>query len=108
MKKNESDPNLSHEIAHLDRLVHEPARLHILAVLAVVESADFIFLMRQTEMTSGNLSTHLTKLENAGYVEITKEFVEKMPRTLVKLTTQGREAFETYRKTVLHVLGDRS
>jgi DNA-binding MarR family transcriptional regulator len=104
MKNNEPDPAVSKNIAGLDRLVHEPARLSILAVLAAVESADFVFLMRQTEMTSGNLSTHLTKLEAAGYVEIKKEFVAKVPRTLIRMTDQGREAFETYRATVLKVL----
>jgi DNA-binding MarR family transcriptional regulator len=93
-------------IAEIDRLVHEPARLMILAVLYVVESADFTFLLRQTGLTRGNLSSHMTKLEDAGYIEIKKEFVDKIPRTLLRLTDQGREAFQAYRKDMLQVLED--
>jgi DNA-binding MarR family transcriptional regulator len=81
---------------NIDRLVHEPARLMILAQLYVVESTDFIFLMRQTGLNQGNLSAHLTKLEAAGYVEITKEFVGKRPHTLLCLTQAGRVAFKKY------------
>lgn len=104
MNKSESKKDTSQTIADLDRLVHEPARLSIMAVLAVVESADFLFLMRQTGLTSGNLSTHATKLEAAGYIEIKKEFVVKIPRTLIRLTAKGKEAFESYRDNVLKVL----
>ncbi len=93
-------------IAALDKMIHEPARLSIAAVLMVVESADFLFLMRQTGLSSGNLSTHLSKLESAGFVEIKKKFVDKIPRTLVHLTSEGREAFERYRQSVLKALKD--
>jgi DNA-binding MarR family transcriptional regulator len=93
-------------IAEIDRIVHEPARLMILAVLYVVESADFVFLLRQTGLTRGNLSSHMSRLEAAGYVDIKKEFVDKIPRTLLRLTDEGREAFETYRQDMIRVLGD--
>lgn len=93
-------------IADIDRLVHEPARLMILAVLYVVERADFVFLMRQTGLTRGNLSSHMSKLEAAGYIDIQKEFVEKIPRTLLRLTDSGREAFQAYRQDMLQVLED--
>jgi DNA-binding MarR family transcriptional regulator len=93
-------------IADIDRLVHEPARLMILAVLYVVESADFLFLNRQTGLTKGNLSSHLSRLESAGYVDIEKEFVDKMPHTLLRLTDKGRDAFETYRRDMIQVLDD--
>ena len=93
-------------IADIDRLVHEPARLMILAVLYVVESADFVFLMRQTGLTRGNLSSHMSKLEAAAYIEIKKEFVDKIPRTLLRLTDTGRAAFESYRQDMVQVLGD--
>ena len=73
-------------ITDLDRIVHEPSRLAILAVLSVVDSADFIFLLRQTGLTRGNLSSHLSKLEKAEYITIQKEFVDKIPRTLLSLT----------------------
>jgi DNA-binding MarR family transcriptional regulator len=93
-------------IAGIDRLVHEPARLMILTILYVVESADFLYLMRQTGLTRGNLSSHLSKLETAGYVDVQKEFVDKIPRTLLRLTDQGREAFRIYRQDMLQVLTD--
>jgi len=72
----------------------------ILAQLYVVQSADFLFLQNQTKMTSGNLSAHLSKLEDAGYVEVTKEFVERKPHTALALTKKGRTAFKEYRKKV--------
>ena len=94
------------QLAEIDRIIHEPARLLIMAYLFVVESADFLFLERQTGLTRGNLSSHLTKLEDAGYVEINKEFVEKIPRTLLKLTKSGRQAFNAYRNNMRHVLDE--
>ncbi len=91
-------------IADIDRIIHEPARLMITAYLYVVESADFLFLMRQTGLTRGNLSSHMSKLETAGYVAVKKEFVEKIPRTLLSLTDDGRKAFEAYRHSMKQVL----
>jgi DNA-binding MarR family transcriptional regulator len=75
----------------LDRLIHEPGRLAILTVLSSVKSADFVFLQRTTGLTKGNLSSHLTKLEEAGLVQIEKRFVLKKPNTNVELTKVGRE-----------------
>jgi DNA-binding MarR family transcriptional regulator len=95
-------------LAQIDRVIHEPARLLILAYLSVVESADFLFLMNQTNLTRGNLSSHLSKLESAGYVEIKKEFVDKIPRTLLRLTEQGRDAFHEYRRNMKKVLDSLS
>ncbi len=91
-------------LAEIDRVVHEPARLLILAYLSVVESADFLFLMNQTGLTRGNLSSHLSKLETVGYIEVKKEFVEKIPRTLLRLTDAGRKAFVNYRNGMKQVL----
>ena len=88
-----------------DRLVHEPSRLSILVVLNAVEEADFLFLMEQTGMTKGNLSSHTSKLEDAGYVEIEKTFVGKIPRTVYRLTNAGSEALEAYRHHMAGVLG---
>ena len=82
----------------IDKLIHEPARLNIMTRLYVVESADFLFMMRQTGFTFGNLSAHMSKLEAAGYVKIIKDFVGKKPHTLLKLTVKGRRAFDEYRK----------
>jgi DNA-binding MarR family transcriptional regulator len=81
----------------IDRLIHEPARYQVMALLYVVESADFLFLRNQTGMTDGNLSSHLSKLEKAGYVQVKKEFVGKKPHTMLELTPEGRRAFDTYR-----------
>jgi len=89
---------LLREIIDVDRVVHEPARLAILAVLSAVESADFVYLLHATDLTRGNLSSHLSKLEDSGYIEIEKTFEGKMPRTLCRLTDSGREAFEIYRE----------
>lgn len=74
----------------VDRLVHEPGRLAILTVLSSVRDADFVFLQRATGLTKGNLSSHLTKLEDAGLVTIEKRFVRRKPNTNVALTRSGR------------------
>jgi DNA-binding MarR family transcriptional regulator len=79
----------SDELA-LDRLIHEPARLAIMTVLSSVKSADFVFLQRTTGLTKGNLSSHLSKLEDAGLVRIEKRFVLKKPNTNVELTDEGQ------------------
>jgi DNA-binding MarR family transcriptional regulator len=89
---------------NIDRLIHEPARYTIMSYLYVVESADFIFLVKQTGLTWGNLSAHVGKLETAGYVEIKKEFLGKKPHTVASLTQEGRLAFEAYRKEMKQVL----
>ena len=104
MAKQEIDKEKLQPLAEIDRMIHEPARLLLVATLSVVESADFLFLMNQTKLTRGNLSSHLSKLEAAGYVEIKKEFVEKIPRTLLRLTEEGRNAFIEYRQKMQQVL----
>ncbi|MDP2900161.1 MAG: transcriptional regulator [Candidatus Bathyarchaeota archaeon] len=82
----------------IDRVIHEPARLMIMAHLYVVDSADFLFLMRQTGLTFGNLSSHMAKLEGAGYIEVVKDFVDRKPHTMLRMTARGRAAFEEYRR----------
>ena len=94
------------KISSVDKLIHEPARLNIMALLYVLESADFLFIMRQTDLTFGNLSTHMGKLENAGYIEIMKDFIGKKPHTMLRLTSKGRIAFENYRKQMNKFLGE--
>ena len=102
----EETSELASTLSAIDRLVHEPARLSILAVLNVVDRADFTFLLRQTGLTRGNLSSHLSKLEAAHYVSIQKEFVDKVPRTLVRLTEVGREALDAYSQSMKDVLSE--
>jgi DNA-binding MarR family transcriptional regulator len=91
-------------LAGIDRTVHEPARLMVLTYLDAVETADFTFLMRLTELTWGNLSSHLSKLEEAGYTQTKKEFVNKKPHTMIRLTDQGRAALQSYREIMRRVL----
>lgn len=79
----------------VDRLAHEPARLAILTILYMLESADFLYLQREIGLTRSNLSSHLSKLEDAGYLEIEKTYRGKIPLTLCRLTQTGSEAFET-------------
>jgi len=88
----------------VDRLIHEPARLMILSILAVSEKADFLFLLNETGLTKGNLSSHLGKLETAGYIQIEKTFRGKVPQTLVSLSETGRTAFEAYRKQLKSIM----
>ncbi len=84
-------------LTDVDRLIHEPARLRIMAMLYPIESADFVSLLGETGLTKGNLSAHLAKLEGAGYVKIEKTFRGKVPRTICSLTEDGRTAFRNYR-----------
>lgn len=82
----------------LDRVIHEPARLLIVALLAGVKEADFLWLLRESGLTKGNLSSHLGKLEEAGYVEIEKTFRGKIPLTMARLTRPGSKAFKEYKQ----------
>lgn len=86
------------DMANVNRLIHEPARLVIVTILYAVDSADFVYLLRETGLTKGNLSAHLYRLEEAGYVKIEKTFRGKVPRTVCSLTTAGRGAFQVYRE----------
>ena len=90
----------------IDRTIHSPARLLILRVLSVLSAADFTFLLNQTGLTRGNLSINLGKLEEAGYVTITKEFVNKVPRTLVRLSKKGKLALQDYCSQMRQVLDE--
>jgi DNA-binding MarR family transcriptional regulator len=100
------DPRREEPGLGIDRLIHEPARLLITAHLYVVDSADYVFLMQNTGLTWGNLSSHLSKLEAAGYVEMTKEFVERKPHTMLRLTEEGRSAFDAYRRQMKALFDD--
>ena len=90
--------NIVDDLAGLDRVVHEPARLSILTALAACKSADFVSLQRLTGLTVGNLSSHLSKLEQTGLVRVDKQFVNKKPNTLVQITDSGRKAIERHWK----------
>jgi DNA-binding MarR family transcriptional regulator len=91
------------EIAGFDRLIHEPSRLAIMAVLFASQGADFKYLLNSTGLTKGNLSAHLRKLEQAGYLKIEKGFKGNYPHTSAVLTRDGRIAFEAYRKQYIEL-----
>jgi DNA-binding MarR family transcriptional regulator len=92
--KPQSRPSLT----GVDRLIHEPSRSVILAVLSAVKSADFLYLQRETGLTKGNLTVHLSKLEAAGFITIEKTYRGKLPLTLCSLTEEGKQAFKEYRQ----------
>lgn len=92
------------DISEIDRVIHEPGRLMIVAILSAVERADFLYLQHETGLNKGTLSSHLSRLEEAGYVEIQKTFRGKVPQTLLRLTRAGRKAFEQYRGKLKGVL----
>ncbi|HPS56432.1 MAG TPA: transcriptional regulator [Sedimentisphaerales bacterium] len=84
----------------LDKIIHEPVRLRIMMVLAGVAEADFNFLLTTLELTRGNLSRHVEKLESAGYVEVKKTFVGRMPNTSYIITKDGKRALGQYWKSI--------
>lgn len=91
-------------VFEVDRMIHEPARLLIVTILSVVENADFLYLQRETGLTKGNLSSHLSKLEAAGYVEIKKTYRGKIPLTVCKLSAAGQAAFSDYRDQLKYIV----
>jgi DNA-binding MarR family transcriptional regulator len=106
MQIGQADNGGPSKLPDLNRLVHEPARLMILAHLHVVESADFLFIMRQTGLTYGNLSSHLSKLDAAGYVAVRKEFMGKKPHTVLEITPKGRAALLEYQRSMRQMLDE--
>ncbi len=95
---------LLQNISALDRVIHEPARLLLVALLSSVESADFLFLLTESKLTKGNLSVQCSRLEAAGYIEIEKTFRGKVPHTEYRLTKKGKTAFNQYRKSLGSIL----
>ena len=84
----------------LDRTIHEPARLRVLTILSGVDTADFKFLLTALGLSKGNLSSHISRLEDAGYVKVMKSFNGKIPHTDYKLTNTGRKALSDYWATL--------
>ena len=105
MAGSQTFPEL-HSLVDIDQVIHAPARLMVLTYLYVVGSVDYVYLIRLTGLTWGNLSTHLTKLEETSYIAIEKEFRGKKPHTTIHLTQQGRTAFREYKKSMQQVLDD--
>ena len=90
----------------INQIIHAPARLRILALLYVVKNLDYVFLKNQTDLSWGNLATHLKKLEQSGYISIQKGYQGKKPQSKIQLTAQGRKAFQEYKKNLQQVLDD--
>jgi DNA-binding MarR family transcriptional regulator len=105
MIKQDESPDLT-ALTDIDRLIHEPARLAVMALLYVIDSADFIFLMNQTGLTWGNLSAHMSKLEESGYLKVEKTFKGKRPNTMLSLTPEGRMAFSLYTRMMRQLFKD--
>jgi DNA-binding MarR family transcriptional regulator len=106
MTRNEPNSEHRDKVDQIDRMIHSPTRLKILLVLAAVVKADFTFLANSTNLTRGNLSANLRKLEEVGYVSIEKGFVGRVSQTLVRLTGEGRSALKAYNKKMRTVLDD--
>jgi DNA-binding MarR family transcriptional regulator len=100
----EGQPLDPREISDLDRVIHSPTRLKIMLVLMSVEEADFTFISRAADLTRGNLSANLTKLEEAGYIKIEKKFIERVPKTIASITPSGEKALEEYGSTLGPIL----
>ena len=92
------------QLAELDRWIHEPARLAIVATLAGCESADFLFLLNATGLNKGNLSAQAIKLGDAGYIDIQKEFLGRSPHTVYRLTEKGRKALKQYKSQLKRLM----
>ena len=92
-------------LRNVDRIIHEPARLTLMTILYAVDSADFLYLQREAGLTKGNLSAHLSKLEETGYIKIEKSFKGKLPHTLCKMTAEGVAAYAAYLKQLNEALG---
>jgi DNA-binding MarR family transcriptional regulator len=106
MSGNPAGRSEGNPLEDINQIIHAPARLMILIRLYVVESLDYVFLKNQTGLSWGNLATHLGKLEQAGLIKITKGYQGKKPQSLIKLTPQGRKAFQDYKRSLQQILDD--
>lgn len=94
-------------MAELNNIIHQPVRLQIMSALAALDSeeqVDFTYLKKLLKLTDGNLGAHLAKLEEADYIKIEKTFVERKPKTYIKLTGKGRDAFDEHIKALKTII----
>lgn len=96
--------DLANDISSVDRTIHAPARLMLMTFLHSAESVDFLYLLRETGLTKGNLASHLAKLEERHYLTVAKGYQGKIPLTTYALTKEGREAFQRYREQLQRVI----
>ncbi|MDD4310047.1 MAG: transcriptional regulator [Candidatus Cloacimonetes bacterium] len=102
------EQNSLNSIGNLDTGIHNPARLMIIYLLARTKSLDYLQLMRQTGLTSGNITTHLNKLQESGYIRINKSFIGRKPNTAMELTPKGMRAYYEWGENVLHALPEKT
>jgi DNA-binding transcriptional ArsR family regulator len=88
------------EFKELDPILHAPLRLAVVSLLLSVKEAEFTFIKEKTNSTAGNLSVQISKLKDAGYIDVTKQFKDNYPLTLCKITAKGIDAFENYVKAL--------
>ena len=91
---------LQMEFKELDPILHAPLRLAVMSLLLSVKEAEFTFIKEKTNSTAGNLSVQISKLKEAGYIEVTKQFKDNYPLTICKITPKGIDAFENYVKAL--------
>jgi DNA-binding MarR family transcriptional regulator len=103
-EKNDFNKQSMPNFSKVDKFIHQSSRLRLISLLYVIEEADYVFLKNQTGLTWGNLSSHMEKLEEKGYIDVKKEFKQKKPHTTAKLNKKGRKAFEQYRKKIKRML----
>ncbi len=97
-------PGLEPTIPEIDVRIHEPARLRVLALLSTVDEADFMYVLRQTGLSKGNLSVQMSRLEEYGFVQVVRTLDGRRPRTTYLLSTEGRRALREYRRTLQTLL----
>jgi len=93
------------QVPEVDALLHEPARLRVLGLLSMVDRADFMYILRTTGLSRGNLSVQLKKLEEAGIISLERELVGARPRTTYFLTEHGRERLREYKRVMCSLMG---
>lgn len=104
MSRKSAAPVAPDSFEEIDRMVHEPARIWLMATLMVLDEADFTYLQTQTGMTRGNLGSHMAKLQTAGYVTVEKTYRDQTPRTVFSLTSNGRSAITQWRDQMAGVV----
>lgn len=103
MDKEQSESQEFKQLDEIDPLIHSPTRLKVMTYLYLVENIDYVYLKRVTDLSWGNLSRHLTKLEEAGYLATEKTFENKKPKTLIWLTDKGRDAYQKYKDNLQQI-----
>jgi len=106
MRKIDKENQGLKQLDDIDPIIHSPTRLKVMTYLYLVENMDYVYLKRLTDLSWGNLSRHLTKLEEAGYLATEKSFENKKPKTLIWLTDEGRDAFQKYKDNLQQIFNN--